>query len=158
MSEAHTWYRVLSLCCSIIVAMSADFSMSRINLAMAISLCSFGRDQPSGACPRTEPLVAASAAYKGYSKSSPALLQVAGVPGLCHHWPPRPRFCPPLPGSGQQSTLINFRSIRIKINKEKSRKYQASRLNQGKIKGKSREIQDKSSRLSAISGNLTKFH
>jgi hypothetical protein len=53
---------------------------------------------------------------------------------------------------------INLDQLEIKINKEKSRKYQASRINQAKIKGKSREIQDKSSKSPEISQNLTKSH
>jgi hypothetical protein len=64
-------------------------------------------------------------------------LQVAGAPGLCHHRPPASRFRPTLPGPGRNQLK--------------------SRQNQAKIKGKSSEIQDKSSRLSAISGNLTKL-
>jgi len=83
------------------------------------------------AFPRTEPLVAALAAYKGCSESSLAILQVARGAGLWHRRPLPPGFSPPsragasikLKSSGNQAKIKRAAPIK-----------QKSRENQVKIK------------------------
>jgi hypothetical protein len=111
---------------------------------------------PSGACPRTEPLVAAWAAYNGYNEFFTYIRVGCRGFRFVPSSAPRPPALPAVAGARPRSTWINLESIRIKINKENI-KQTAS------IKQKSRENQVKfkinqagSPQFQEISQNFTK--